>query len=386
MEAVRLAPGRTCRVLGGILPEARAACLEQLAAGRNDFATIVFLPHLRPAEALAGEIEMLARVVAERRHPAEVLLFPPPPEEEEAAGGEQERLLDRAAVFSRLRERREQSAEGRGPLVILTTAEAFFAPAPAPHQLDARSLVLRPGDAVGLESLVTRLQEELGYDAEAVCEYPGQFAVRGGLLDVYPPNAEAPVRIDFFGDEIDAIRRFDPTTQRSDEALARLSMSPRRETPREEAGPAGRFVDYLEGPVHWIWLEGESQVAETPAYFHRYERIADKRPHFGRVFARENGAGDVFADVGTLAQRPGFFPPEATIEEWPAEAFEELRRGLSTGLGMDRAARAQALRQEFFRTLRGRHEAGEHVCLLVHNDGEAERLRALIAEEGGTPA
>ena len=52
---------------------------------------------------------------------------------------------------------------------------------------------------------------------------PGQYAVRGGILDVYSPEAERPVRIEFFGDEVDSIRRFDPTSQRSsnpiDEAL-----------------------------------------------------------------------------------------------------------------------------------------------------------------------
>lgn len=69
----------------------------------------------------------------------------------------------------------------------------------------------------------------LGYQPEDVVEVPGSFSRRGGILDIFPPNAEAPVRIELFGDEIDSLRSFDPATQRSDERLQSFIVSPATE-------------------------------------------------------------------------------------------------------------------------------------------------------------
>ena len=59
-----------------------------------------------------------------------------------------------------------------------------------------------------------------------MCEAPGQFAVRGGIVDVYPVSADAPVRIDFFGDEVDSVRKFDPDTQLADQKIDSVSIDP----------------------------------------------------------------------------------------------------------------------------------------------------------------
>src|SRR5262249_32362988 len=74
--------------------------------------------------------------------------------------------------------------------------------------------VLRRAESLDLEELVQHLNT-VGYSAVDVVEMPGQYAVRGGLLDCYPPEADRPLRIELFGDEIESIRKFDPGTQRS---------------------------------------------------------------------------------------------------------------------------------------------------------------------------
>ena len=63
---------------------------------------------------------------------------------------------------------------------------------------------------------------------------PGQYALRGGILDVYSPEAERPVRIEFFGDEVDSIRKFDPATQRSSSPVDEALLLPFTETPVSE--------------------------------------------------------------------------------------------------------------------------------------------------------
>ena len=80
-----------------------------------------------------------------------------------------------------------------------------------------------------VEHLVT-----VGYTRVDVVEMPGQVTVRGGILDVYSPEMERPVRIDFFGDEIESMRRFDPETQRSSSAVDEVLLLPLTETPATE--------------------------------------------------------------------------------------------------------------------------------------------------------
>jgi len=75
----------------------------------------------------------------------------------------------------------------------------------------------------------------VGYTRVEVVEMPGQVSMRGGILDVYGPEMERPVRIDFFGDEIESMRRFDPETQRSSSAVDEVLLLPLTETPATEA-------------------------------------------------------------------------------------------------------------------------------------------------------
>ena len=91
---------------------------------------------------------------------------------------------------------------------------------------------------VGEEHLPDMLVEHLlsvGYTRVEVVEMPGQVSMRGGILDVYGPEMERPVRIDFFGDEIESMRRFDPETQRSSSAVDEVLLLPLTETPATEA-------------------------------------------------------------------------------------------------------------------------------------------------------
>lgn len=93
--------------------------------------------------------------------------------------------------------------------------------------------VLRRGDSVDVEDLITHLSS-IGYTQMDMVEMPGQFTRRGGILDIYSSEMDRPVRIDFFGDEIESIRKFDPETQRSAAALDQTLILPLTETPVSE--------------------------------------------------------------------------------------------------------------------------------------------------------
>ncbi len=95
------------------------------------------------------------------------------------------------------------------------------------------ALRLERGEEMDIE-LVTDHLASVGYERVDLVEMPGQFARRGGILDVYSPESERPVRIDFFGDEIESMRSFDPETQRSASQLDEALLLPLTETPATE--------------------------------------------------------------------------------------------------------------------------------------------------------
>ncbi|HTW80995.1 MAG TPA: transcription-repair coupling factor [Terracidiphilus sp.] len=95
------------------------------------------------------------------------------------------------------------------------------------------AVTLRRSDELDLETLTAHLAS-VGYTQMDLVEMPGQFTRRGGILDVYSPEADRPVRIEFFGDEIDTIRKFDPETQRSQSGLDETELLPLTETPVTE--------------------------------------------------------------------------------------------------------------------------------------------------------
>ena len=92
---------------------------------------------------------------------------------------------------------------------------------------------IRRGESFDLEALLAHLNT-VGYTSTDVVEMPGQYAVRGGILDVYSPEADRPLRIEFFGDEADSIRKFDPTSQRSSNPVDEALLLPLTETPISE--------------------------------------------------------------------------------------------------------------------------------------------------------
>jgi transcription-repair coupling factor (superfamily II helicase) len=93
--------------------------------------------------------------------------------------------------------------------------------------------ILRRGEEVDIEMLTAHLQS-IGYTQMDIVEMPGQFTRRGGILDVYSPEMDRPVRFDFFGDEIESIRKFDPESQRSSTPMDEALLLPLTETPVSE--------------------------------------------------------------------------------------------------------------------------------------------------------
>ena len=118
-------------------------------------------------------------------------------------------------------------------VVVVPVATLMQRLAPRSHVIGSR-FDLRTGQRLDLDAEKRRL-ETAGYRNVPQVYDPGDFAVRGGLLDVYPMGADAPIRIELLDDEIEAIRAFDPDSQRSLEKIAKIQLLPGREFPLEDA-------------------------------------------------------------------------------------------------------------------------------------------------------
>ena len=108
---------------------------------------------------------------------------------------------------------------------VVASPHGLLRPSLAPHLLATRVLELRKGDEMTPEMLLEALDEG-GYAREDPVTAPGQLARRGGILDVFPSDAQEPVRVEFFGDTVESLRRFDPDTQRATAEIASFETLP----------------------------------------------------------------------------------------------------------------------------------------------------------------
>jgi transcription-repair coupling factor (superfamily II helicase) len=174
-------------------------------------------------------------------------------------------IARRIATLSELTHR--ETAGNTSSLIVLTTVNAVVQRVPPRAFIAASSMRLAAGNAVSMQELVERL-EVSSYGRAGTVTDPGQYAVRGGILDLYPPGAQ-PVRLDFFGDTLESIRAFDPETQRTAARLDSVELLPMSElvlTPDVRRAFRQRYVE-LFGPV----------TGDDPLY----ESISAGRQHQG---------------------------------------------------------------------------------------------------------
>jgi transcription-repair coupling factor (superfamily II helicase) len=121
-----------------------------------------------------------------------------------------------------------------GPFVLLTTMTAVTQRLPARDVIRAASFSARVGTRVDeghLKSFLSRM----GFSPVSTVAEPGDYAIRGGIVDIWPPGNSGPVRLDFFGDTLDGLRRFDPVSQRTTEKLNAIDLAPMSEVILDDA-------------------------------------------------------------------------------------------------------------------------------------------------------
>ncbi|HWA90079.1 MAG TPA: transcription-repair coupling factor [Rhizomicrobium sp.] len=122
----------------------------------------------------------------------------------------------------------------KGPAVVVTVINAILQRVPPREAIERASFFAKAGAKVSFEKLTAFLAAN-GYAAASTVREPGDFALRGGIVDLWPPGSEQPLRLDFFGPELDTIRRFDAETQLSSDTVDEVELLPASETPLDAA-------------------------------------------------------------------------------------------------------------------------------------------------------
>jgi len=339
-----------------------------------------------------------------------------------------ETIAERIATLAALIDR---AAHATKPLVVLTTINAALQRVPPRDFIAASSVSLHAGNVTSMQTLIERL-EASGYARSGTVVDPGQYAVRGGILDLFPPGGE-PVRLDFFGDTLESIRSFEPETQRTKARRDRVQLLPMSEvtlTPEVRRAFRQRYVE-LFGPVtsedplyesisagrqhqgmeHWLplfhdrletlfdYLPG-AVVSLDPltddARAKRFEQIADhydaraqalERKAFGAppyhpvppesLFLSESEWHTELASRQVIALDPFEHPDQAgsnivSFGGRQGRSFAAERQ--TEGLNVFDAVVAHAKRL---------HGEGKHVLVACWSNGARERLAALLVEHGG---
>ena len=133
-------------------------------------------------------------------------------------------VAHRMTTLSRL----AKTKSGERPRLLLTTVNAALQRVPAFGKVASESFSAAPGNMVDIEELARWLDIN-GYLRTSTVRETGEFAVRGGIVDLFPPGMPAPIRLDFFGDTLESIRTFDPETQRTTGQLRGLDLVPMSE-------------------------------------------------------------------------------------------------------------------------------------------------------------
>ncbi len=156
--------------------------------------------------------------------------------------------------------------------VLIATPQSLLEPTLPPDALREAAFTVRRGEMVDMEELLRRLVQ-LGYEREEMVAQRGQFSRRGGILDVFPVHADEPVRMEFFGDEIDRLQPFDPDSQRASGHLSECTITPAREVLWNEAdadGAARAVQQILEETLAQLAAEGNERAPD-----HLRQRIED---------------------------------------------------------------------------------------------------------------
>jgi len=267
--------------------------------------------------------------------------------------------------------------EGDRPPLVVTSALAIVSKTIPQRDFVAACHILKPGMAAEPLELLRRWQS-MGYEMEDVVEVPGQMSKRGGIIDIFPPCSQLPVRIEFFGNQIESMRCFDLESQRSTSPISSVIVTPARDPALNlvECWAGADNTEVMDGSV-LDYLGGDALlVLDDPEGIELTVTRLNEETRELRAAKMEKG------------ELPEDFPPpyltweelEARMKERHRLALEtwDAARGYGQALQFARAQNYGSQLERFLKTARQVVEQKQRVVVVSH---QANRLAELLQKE-----
>jgi transcription-repair coupling factor (superfamily II helicase) len=324
----------------GALPPILAGWLRQ-----NDRPMLIIVPHVAEAEAVGAELnELTGRPID---------IFPPGSEETELESLAHQETAQRLHVLSRLYKffNEAEPTDDKHPPIIVTTLPALLQSVPSPSSLEGDKQVLTAGKRIDLTALRKWLVKA-GYHATSSVQLPGEFALRGGILDLFAPDETLPIRVELFDDEIESLRTFDVVSQRSIEKRDSLQLLAVQGSVAQD----GSLLNYLPSNSMVVVHEQRSVNASADAFLHRVpfpERFAPPPTVWQELLKHPFLTTSQLAEEGYLGQLLRL--PLGNVERIGGD-LEKLAQDIDTHVGQ------------------------RQVIVVALNEGERDRLTELLGQ------
>jgi transcription-repair coupling factor (superfamily II helicase) len=257
-------------------------------------------------------------------------------------------------VFGRRMRVLKRLSSANPPRLVVAPFQATLQRVPTPEALARMSRMVTVGELIPVEDLTAWLLER-GMSRAEVVEVPGEFSARGGILDVFPTDASDPVRIEFFGDQLESIRPFDVESQRSLDRWTSVTLTAALALDDADLAGFGHAVDYFPAGT-WVALVEPSDLRDEGRHY--LQRLGDERGLFTVEQSFERLIRLPTIAIATLAA--GSLEATCHLRVESIERFSgELTKVKAE---LDSAA------------------AGESVLIACHNAAEVERLGEVFSD------
>jgi len=380
----RLGPGGVLS-LRGVTFSAQPYLVARLRARHPDRAILVVTPDLKRQEVFHQDLQTWIRGERDASGKADAeATGQPAPESEEALFYPSweilphEDKLPHADVISDRLETLLRLGADDGPPLLVASVHALMQRTFRPEDIRERSRALRVGDTLDPLDLVEWLEEQ-GYESEVQVNQKSELAMRGGIVDVFPPTSPWPVRIEFFGDEIDSIRQFDPVSQISREAVESVLLPPAGELgilkrqARDGRGGLASLID---------WLPQDTLVVIAEP-----EAVEDHAADWEEQLPEGDTFHDCWPDLRERMEQRGFARVEFiseldTVESIGQAPFESLEAFRPISEQSPDPLIADARKREFFAQLHRWLRQGYDLRVFCNNEGERRRFLEIWTELG----
>ncbi len=324
--------------LGGVWGSSCALVAASLA-GHAAGPLIVVWPHIDDLDDFCDDLALFSAIKPERfpaweREQREKVVY-------DEIYGERLRLL-------------KQLASSEPPQLVVTSIQSLLQPVPSRDKLARQTRQIRRGDTLDVNELLTWLVNQ-GFHSTSAVELPGEFSPRGGILDIFAPDWYDPVRIEFFDDQVESIRRFEVATQRSLATLDEIDVT----IVLPDDSDREHFANYLP-PNSWFYLVEPVDIEEEGRrYLERLERPQDFHSVSStmRQFTR-------FASITAASVASGSFETTCHLGIESVERF---------------SGDIAKVREELDSSMSAPGSDGQDVLIVCQTEAESQRLQEIFA-------